>query len=144
MFSFDDECEFIQPKQRSTQTIRDYERIQRRIQYNGDKVRKVSNYIDNYFGTHVTIAILTSLAKIVMGKYKVTLDRLARRNRSALLCWYAENWDIISDILKEKNFKNLIKPLNTIQEQNLVQKKKEISKPAVYDPFDLAVLLNYH
>ncbi|EAX89728.1 hypothetical protein TVAG_094930 [Trichomonas vaginalis G3] len=139
-------------KKKTPQSARDYERIQRRIKVNGDKVDEVSTYIDNYFGTHVTIAILTSLAKIVMGKHRVKLDRLARRNRAALLCWYAENWDIVSDILKESNFKSMIRPLSggiqthsnsSVRMYHASSCDTEESDEAV-DPMDISVLLNYH
>ena len=72
---------------------------------NGEtKIDYVSSFIDKFFGTHVTITILLSLANIVVSQNHIKLDRLARRNRSALLCWYAENWNVIDPILRDKNF----------------------------------------
>lgn len=87
------------------QSMRDYETVQRRIKMNGEtKIDYVSSFIDKFFGTHVTITILLSLANIVVSQNHIKLDRLARRNRSALLCWYAENWNVIDPILRDKNF----------------------------------------
>ena len=102
-------------KTRTPQSIRDYEKVQKRMKDNGSKVDQVSTFIDKYFGTHVTIAILTSLAKIVMGRYALKLDRLARRNRSALLCWYAENWDVIFPLLNDSAFEMKLKSIKRLQ-----------------------------
>ena len=88
----------------STQSSRDYERIQTRIQQNGSKIEYVSNFLDRYFRTHVTSVILLSLARIFIRKLDLTLDRLAKRNRTALLCWFAENWDPIYAQLKRTDF----------------------------------------
>ncbi|EAY13254.1 hypothetical protein TVAG_463880 [Trichomonas vaginalis G3] len=136
------------PKAKSAQSIRDNEKVQKRVKFNGEKLDYVSNYIDKYFGAHVTIAILTSLAKIVMGKHKVKLDRLARRNRAALLCWYAENWDIIHPILKENDFKKKIKIKMHSYPNHIDRSNNEIPKESCdyyyVDPTDLTVLLNYH
>ncbi|EAX73712.1 hypothetical protein TVAG_332230 [Trichomonas vaginalis G3] len=78
-------------KRLTAQSQRDYEKIQKRIVNMGSKVDFVNSYVDKFFGTHVNIEILTSIAKIVEQKYHVPLDRLAKRNRKAMLCWYAEN-----------------------------------------------------
>ena len=113
---------------------------------NGSKVDQVSTFIDKYFGTHVTIAILTSLAKIVMGRYALKLDRLARRNRSALLCWYAENWDVIFPLLNDSAFEMKLKSIKRLQ--NMRPKIEPLApKPAnteFIDPSDLTLLLNFH
>ncbi|EAY20457.1 hypothetical protein TVAG_110700 [Trichomonas vaginalis G3] len=133
-------------KTRTPQSIRDYEKVQKRMKDNGSKVDQVSTFIDKYFGTHVTIAILTSLAKIVMGRYALKLDRLARRNRSALLCWYAENWDVIFPLLNDSAFEMKLKSIKRLQ--NMRPKIEPLApKPAnteFIDPSDLTLLLNFH
>lgn len=134
------------PKKRTPQSIRDYEKVQKRIKVNGAKVEKVSTFIDKYFGTHVTIAILTSLAKIIMGRYALKLDRLARRNRSALLCWYAENWDVIFPLLNDSQFEMKLKHLKRTQEirsrvEPIIAKQPQ---EGFVDPTDLSILLNFH
>lgn len=142
-------CDLPQPKTKTPQSIRDNEKVKRRIRINGEKFDQVSNYIDKYFGIHVTIAILTSLAKIVTGKHKVKLDRLARRNRAALLCWYTENWDIIHPILKDAAFRTKIKKQfmannEKDQEKCIQQGTIGIKDDVCIDPSDISYLLNYH
>lgn len=138
----------VLPSKRTTpQSERDYQKVRRRVTLNGSKIFVVSNFIDRYFGTHVTIAILMSLAKIIMQKHKLKLDRLARRNRQALLCWYAENWDIILPILKHKDFSKKIKSM--CDENSRLKKKKKDKKEKdqdddFVDPSNLLSLLNNH
>lgn len=149
MLIYNSQCPMLSPKPRTPQTIRDYQKIQMRIKNNGAKVEKVSQFIDKYFGTHVTIAILTSLAKIIMGKYALRLDRLARRNRSALLCWYAENWDIIYPLLCDADFEKKVKYLKrsiSVAEINQKLEKPVSHVPTMdyFDPSDLMNLLNFH
>lgn len=135
-------------KRTTPQSERDYLRVQQRVMLNGHKIYIVSNFIDRYFGTHVTIAILTSLAKIIMSKHKIKLDRLARRNRQALLCWYAENWDIICPVLKQKDFIDKVKLINEenmkIQKEKKEEEQTEQKIEEIVDPSDLVSLLNSH
>lgn len=133
------------PKQRTPQSIRDNEKVRKRMKINGPKVEKVSNFIDKLFGTHVTIAILTSLAKLIINKHALVLDRLARRNRSALLCWYAENWDIIHPMLTDSKFATKIKIMKQgLIKQKITKKDEQAKKDMFFDPTDLNVLLNFH
>lgn len=132
---------------RSSQSLRDYEKIQHRIKASGSKIEFVSNYIDRYFGTHVTSVILLSLAKIFIGKLDLKLDRLAKRNRSALLCWYAENWDSIYANLKDTDFLSYITnqgyPSQSFAAHSTVNEEIEEPKPH-FDPTDISFLLNTH
>ncbi|EAX93628.1 hypothetical protein TVAG_336140 [Trichomonas vaginalis G3] len=134
-------------KEKSSQTIRDYKRIQHRVKMHAEKIDFVSSYIDRYFGTHVTIAILTTLAKITMEKYNLTLDRLERRNRIALLCWFARNWGFVYPILKDKDFRsNLMKIFCQLNSTFRPQEFPTIPnlQGSYIDPSDLSFLLNYH
>lgn len=136
-------------KVRTPQTIRDYQKVQNRIKSIGPKVNNVSIFIDKYFGTHVTIAILMSLAKIIMSRHQLSLDRLAKRNRSALLCWYAENWDVIYPLLSNPDFERNVKHLRRdahcqIAKPKLEKVVIEEVKKDYFDPSDLTNLLNFH
>lgn len=130
-----------------SQTIRDYKKLQIRMKANEGKLEFVSNYLDDYFGTHVNAQILSSLAKIIIDIHGLSLDRLAKRNRSALLCWYAENWDKIEPVLKGLN-------LGKVQNNSLASDKqclriedfKPISMNSEHeaDPYSITKLLNFY
>ena len=130
-----------------SQSYRDNERIQKRIAANEGKLEYVSKFLDQYFGAHVNAEILISLAKIVMSNYQITLDRLAKRNRSALLCWYSENWDKIHPMLTSMNIlgSRSSKLVNEIPPKftNSFDEIK-IQSNEYHDPFSLDVLLNCH
>ncbi|EAX85371.1 hypothetical protein TVAG_151160 [Trichomonas vaginalis G3] len=137
----------LKHRKRTPQCQRDYEKIQRRIKFNGEKVEYVASYIDRYFGSHVTSMMLISIANVIIEKHKIKLDRLARRNRSALLCWFTENWDIIHPYLKEKKSKSGDKSdesNNEFDDQNgrCIYKCEEYC--GYFDPSDISLLLNTH
>lgn len=94
-------------KKRSSQSARDSMKINDRIKINGGKIEYVSDYINRLFDTHVTSSILISLANIFLDRLNLKLDRLAKRNRTALLCWYAENWNVILCVLQQMDFSSL-------------------------------------
>lgn len=136
-------------RKRTLQSIRDNDLIQKRVVNTGSKLQYVTEYIDRYFRTHVTSEILMSLAKIAIEKHNLQIDRLAKRNRTALLCWYSENWDAILQVLNEYNFMDYPQPQKepTFPEPVVFESPKpEISnnENARCDPYDLSVLLNYH
>lgn len=135
-------------KRLTPQSQRDSEKIQKRVVDLGPKVEYVSSYVDKFFGTHVNIEILTSIARIVEQKYNIPLDRLAKRNRRAMLCWYAENWDVVVNILDEKKsdarkiFKR--RGRKNLAEIEALMEKTNLQKKMQFDPMDLSTLLNYH
>lgn len=128
------------------QSKRDQDAIQQRIIRNGYTYQFVSNYMDKYFDTHVTSSILLNLANIIIAKNGIKLDRLAKRNRSALICWYAENWNIIHPILKDLSFINNLVDNN----ENCEKFDQKINIPihnqeqSNFDPSNISLLLNYH
>lgn len=129
-----------------SQTIRDYKKLQIRMKENDGKYQYISTFLDKYFGTHVNTMILNSLAKIITDVHGVPLDRLAKRNRSAMLCWYAENWDKICPVLsqlklsfgKSQTFFGETKLLNLEDYRHL-----SWNPLAPNDPYSVAHLLNF-
>lgn len=139
-------------KQKMSQSMRDQEKIIRRVQLNGLKIDFVAAYIDRYFKTHLTYSPLLALAKKITECSSVKLDRLAKRNRSALLCWYAENWDIAQ--AKIKCFDASLLPF--LDSSDSVVSSPEEVRPIInvsqcsptannmVDPSDILQLLNDH
>lgn len=130
-----------------SQTIRDSKKLEQRIKSNEGKLQFVSDYLDDYFGTHVNTMILGSLAKIIINTYGITLDRLAKRNRTALLCWYAENWEKICPLLnnlcigKEKDIKLSTEEPIKNHEEFIAISQDPIQSLA---PYSIICLLNHH
>lgn len=136
------------PKRKKTiQSIRDNDMIQKRIRSTGNQIQYINDYVDKYFGTHVTSEILMTLARIAIEKFNLQIDRLAKRNRTALLCWYAENWDSILQILNGFNFMSSQNrpPVDKIAEVSNQCLPKQPQPCCEYtDPYDLSLLLNVH
>lgn len=145
IYDFSSDVPDLSSKMKIPQNLRDYETIQHRMKLNQEKLGFVAAYIDRYFETHVTTAILISLAKILINKFDLKLDRLAKRNRSALLCWYAENWDLILPYLRQgkPSFikSTLVSPNYSISDQKFGENHNLNDD---FDPSDINHLLNNH
>lgn len=122
----------------SQQNQKDHEDMLARIKLNGVKMDLVTAIIESKFDSRVTIDTLLIFANLMAKKHGLIVDRLARRNKTALLCWYTENWNIIQPYINDIN--------PSRREQNLMMAEKEIKKDNVInvDPSDLFQLLNYH
>lgn len=136
-------------KYSSPRNMKDHLLIFERIKYNGIKMDFVSEYMDREFGTKVKYVHLLSMANNLSRMLDIRLDRLAKRNRNALLCWYAENWALIQPHIKEqKNYiddesfalQSSIKD-STSDDDNI---RNSISETIIIDPSDIRQLLNYH
>lgn len=121
----------------SDQNMRDHDEIQLRLENNGVKIDLVTEILENKYGGRVTVECLLTLARHMSKKINIRIDRLANRNRSAMLCWYAENWNdiypYIRDFVPYKRNSKLTKYKEEIKNEN----------PTI-DPSDLHQLLNRH
>ncbi|EAY01807.1 hypothetical protein TVAG_273180 [Trichomonas vaginalis G3] len=131
-------------KKSKTQSENDKEKIEERITQNGSKIEVVSLYIDRYFSTHVTSAILLSFSKIISEQLNIKVDRLAKRNRSALLCWYAEHWDQIFPILKARDLDSVINPAPNFAEGTQASENFKVISNTCFDLNNIDTLLNFH
>lgn len=116
-------------KRTTSQSVRDYEQLKYRWTCLGSKVELVSDYLKGLYGHNVTAVTLLSGADKLEKMIGIQVDRLARRNRQALLCWYAENWEIIQPILFGAPY--MKSPCST----------NDDSYKSFYD---ISCLLNYH
>ena len=82
------------------QALRDYQKIQSRVSQKGLMVDIVKAYFEKIMGKKVRASFILSVAQILSSTFQIKLDRLAKRNRTALLCWYAENWVKIAPSLQ--------------------------------------------
>lgn len=116
----------------SYQNSRDHMEIVSRLQSNGVKIDLVTEILEMAYGGHFTVEALLNFARNLAKVNQIKIDRLAYRNRSALLCWYSENWNLITPHLHD--FKNY----------NVPKPKDLMTKMDHVDPSDIHQLLNYH
>lgn len=128
-------------KSKSAKNEKDYNDILKRVKSNGIKIDFVSEYIDRIMGEHVTSAQLLSFALSIADRYEVKVDRLAKRNRNALLCWIAENWNIVHPNIKDIKLEKRESETEYIEQISSPDIKIETS---YLDPSDIRQLLNYH
>ncbi|EAX95002.1 hypothetical protein TVAG_243550 [Trichomonas vaginalis G3] len=136
--------------------MRDQEKILERVQQNGIKIDYVSAYINKLFRTKLAHTTLLALAKAISESTGIQLDRLAKRYKSALLCWYSENWDKLQNQIRNFNinsianecqitFNNLESQNYSIQGPSSLPKRDHVDSMKIrsIDPTDLYSLLNH-
>lgn len=133
-------------KRNTAQSMRDHEKIQKRLKSNGILPDFISVYLEKHFCNHFTSAELLSLANSFVYRCNLKIDRLAKRNRQALLCWFAENWNVIHPNLK---LPDLISKYSAKYESSDSSKEDESPKEndvrnTTLDPSDINQLLNNH
>ncbi|EAX80190.1 hypothetical protein TVAG_285360 [Trichomonas vaginalis G3] len=122
----------------SQQNLKDHDEMLMRIQNNGVKMDLVQAILESQFNGKVTIDTLLIFANLMAKKHGLFLDRLARRNKTALICWYTENWNTIQPFIGEINPAS--KSKNSIKNDKIESKDYN---PNI-DPSDIFQLLNYH
>ncbi|EAY03545.1 hypothetical protein TVAG_041970 [Trichomonas vaginalis G3] len=123
----------------TSQAIRDHEQLMNRISKLGIKVDYVSAYLDYLYGTHATVFMLLPQAEEMEKKLQIEVDRLARRSKQALICWYAENWEVIYPYINVENEQSGVK----LGYERFVQ-KKDFQKGYEIDISDISQLINHH
>lgn len=85
----------VNTKRTTARSVRDYDAVAYRTKSLGTRVDLVTDTLKNTFGQNVTASWLLHWAKRIEQMLGLQIDRLARRNRQALFCWFTENWDIV-------------------------------------------------
>lgn len=143
---------------RTKQTKRDRKIIDQRRKKHGLQVDFVDAYLSKLAGCHIKTRCMLEVAHLASGILNIKVDRLAKRNRTAMLCWFAENWTVLQPYLKSSYFTSDIKSDNSSSstESNIELLTPEVSSPEeviirqsersgfAIDPSDLTQLLNYH
>ncbi|EAX93623.1 hypothetical protein TVAG_336090 [Trichomonas vaginalis G3] len=55
----------------------------------------VDAYIERQLNCYITFKTMLCFCRRIARELGLKVDRLAKRNRNALLCWMAENWELI-------------------------------------------------
>lgn len=133
-------------KRKTAQSVRDHEKIKKRLEYNGIMPDYISAYLEKSIGRHISSTSLLSLASDIEYEFNLKIDRLARRNRQALLCWFAENWNIILPAINKKINLSILSDKD--QYSDSPKESDCASDPGTFnikfDPSDLNQLLNFH
>lgn len=118
----------------------DHHQIMMRIEKNGIKIDLISEILENIYGGKFKAEELLKFARKIGKEISVRVDRLANRNKTALLCWFSENWDKIYPILHRLIQNGKSKELCS------TNFSFEFDVPTIQtvDPSDLTQLLNYH
>lgn len=133
-------------KRNTAQSMRDHEKIQKRLQSNGVMPDYISAFLEKTYGRYFTSASLLLLANNAVSKLNLSIDRLAKRNRQALLCWYAENWEKISPLISNSAFAHSLIHGNIDSDESNEERINliEIEYNNPIDPRDISQLLNSH
>ena len=102
-------------KRTTAQAIKDYEKVIERVQKAGPKLDSVISRLQNIYGLHLTAYSLLKHANKLCDQLGLNIDRLATRNRKALFCWFAENWNYIEKYLPDSGCRD---HLHCVQSQN--------------------------
>lgn len=123
----------------SLQNMKDHDEILFRMRACGVQIDLVTEILECKNGGRVTVEHLLSFARKLSKKIGVRLDRLANRNRNALLCWYCENWPSIYPHLNDFNSHSIRKTIDEMQFLPIIPRNVRS-----IDPSDINQLLNHH
>lgn len=71
--------------------------IEERVAKNNKNFEKVVNFMAKNLRPGFTCIEMLQLAAHVSDSLGIYLDRMAKRNRKALICWFSEHWDKIQE-----------------------------------------------
>lgn len=82
----------------SDQAQKDQGLTANRVRLNKDRINSVVNRLEYLLGQSPQKKDLLQLARQLCCPCGIALDRLAKRSRDCLICWYCENWAVIEPI----------------------------------------------
>ena len=88
----------------SQRALNEQNTINIRIKDLGAKLETVTNELNFIANKRLNFHELRILADAVSAKSCIKMDRLTKRHKNALLCWFCENWDSLkSYVISEYN-----------------------------------------
>jgi hypothetical protein len=90
-----------QSRPSARQTLLDQGQAQRRRKRAGAFYGRVEGALNRMTGGRPTRAALMELAAGLGGPRGIIIDRLARRMKEVLICWFCENWDRLNTPLQK-------------------------------------------
>jgi hypothetical protein len=126
------------------QTMRDGVRLGERINRNSASMKCVETFLDRVCGKRTMSDLILIADDCTRSNSSVpSADRLARRNRAGLICWFCENWVLISDFLVARygqpHYLARTTPIVEVPKSEVVEHDRQIGE----HPLSLMALLNH-
>lgn len=103
----------------SDRAIQEQEQVNSRIKKAGSLFDFVAKELKNVFHKDLNFTELRNIASTAVKGTNIKIDRLSKRNKNAMLCWYCENWDAIRGTI-EKMGDNKSDPDNSSNQEDFV------------------------
>lgn len=127
----------------SEQAIQEQAQTNSRIRRCGPRLNMVNKYFESRFAPKISFKDLKHIADQVIKKISLHVDRISKRNKVAMQCWFVEHWDIIKPILDSMSItlsepqQMSPTPINQINQQE----EKEEPLPPIF-PFEVPTKSN--
>jgi hypothetical protein len=129
-----------QAQKLTQQTVRDHILIQKRVQQNAAIWRAIEMRLKHYFGPALRRNDLLAAALKIK---TLKLDRLAKRSRICICCWFCEHWSEIEPMLAAKFIPRIYgqarrlrpddEPVRLFLEEQLVAEVADNDEPSELD-----------
>ena len=117
------------------QTMIEQEDLNRRIRRNQASIPQISYFMDRFFGGNLRLKEATALASNLAKHIGLKLDRVAKRHKPAMICWFCENWNCLFPyLLKMKGIKLPPNFQLPVVQQQPPPKQEETPAPQVIQP----------
>lgn len=83
----------------SEQALQEQAMTNNRIRRCGPKLNIVNKYFEDRFGPKLNFKDLKYIADQVVKRIPLHVDRISKRNKTAMQCWFTEQWNLIKPIL---------------------------------------------
>lgn len=98
-----------------------YEKIWKRIE---ERIRRCSSsytFVQKYLFSlpDITKGRLLNLAEEIAKRLNITVDRVAKRTKEPLICWYCENWKFIHTMIEPIYYEMFRRNIFTNHQQNV-------------------------
>lgn len=117
----------------STRTLEEQTITNRRIKACGERLEIVTRYIESKFGAKSNFTHIKKIASYIAESLNIKIDRVSKRKKEAMLCWFTEHWDCVFPLLSQTNFTfEEVKPKVVCEENS---SPKPIQLPSIYTLF---------
>lgn len=87
--------------QLSKRTMHEQEVVNSRMKKAGGNFQLISNQLNSIYGKILSFNDLMFIADSATKKTQIKIDRISKRSKSALICWFCEHWENIKNILSD-------------------------------------------
>jgi hypothetical protein len=125
----------------SEQTQRDSIRLNERMKRNAGRIPVIEFWLEHACG-RMTMTNLVALADRCVDALdnSIGLDRLSKRSRSALICWFCENWSVIwPAVLQDQNATTTFRPGHPVEISHI----QPVHQLDDIHPLSIVALLNH-